>query len=84
TFDTFINALAESQWELEHLFIIDKEEDSQCVGHRGYSSHYPENTMLSLEQAILLGADGIESDVRLTKDGQVIMMHDTTLDRTTN
>lgn len=40
--------------------------------------------MLSLEQALLLGADGLESDVRLTKDGEVIMMHDLTLDRTTN
>ncbi|CAG8453736.1 13737_t:CDS:10 [Acaulospora colombiana] len=40
--------------------------------------------MLSLEQAIILGADGIESDVRITKDGHIIMMHDTSLDRTTN
>ncbi|CAG8521368.1 6403_t:CDS:2, partial [Scutellospora calospora] len=57
---------------------------TKCVGHRGYPAKYPENTIVSLEQAIKIGADGIESDVRITKDGQVIMMHDTTLDRTTN
>ncbi|CAG8639683.1 5544_t:CDS:2, partial [Dentiscutata heterogama] len=57
---------------------------TKCVGHRGYPAKYPENTFVSLEQAINIGAEGIESDVRLTKDGQVIMMHDTTLDRTTN
>ncbi|CAG8789866.1 10536_t:CDS:2, partial [Dentiscutata erythropus] len=57
---------------------------TKCVGHRGYPAKYPENTFVSLEQAINIGAEGIESDVRLTKDGQVIIMHDTTLDRTTN
>ncbi|KAF0484073.1 PLC-like phosphodiesterase [Gigaspora margarita] len=57
---------------------------TKCVGHRGYPVKYPENTFISLEETINIGAEGIESDVRLTKDGQVIMMHDTTLDRTTN
>ncbi|RIA83588.1 PLC-like phosphodiesterase [Glomus cerebriforme] len=55
-----------------------------CIGHRGYPDKFPENTLESLQKALNYGADALESDVRLTKDGQVIMMHDTTLDRTTN
>ncbi|CAG8581984.1 7065_t:CDS:2 [Paraglomus occultum] len=55
-----------------------------CVGHRGLPKQNPENTIRSLQHAILVGADGLESDVRITHDGEVIMMHDTTLDRTTN
>ncbi|CAG8530613.1 11383_t:CDS:10 [Diversispora eburnea] len=55
-----------------------------CVGHRGYPEKNPENTILSLQSALLLGVDGLESDVRLTKDGEIIMMHDLDLDRTTN
>ncbi|KAG9285447.1 hypothetical protein G9A89_010922 [Geosiphon pyriformis] len=55
-----------------------------CVGHRGFPAKNPENTMRSLEQAILFGADGLESDVQLTSDGEIIMMHDNILDRTTN
>ncbi|CAG8717504.1 5049_t:CDS:2, partial [Cetraspora pellucida] len=53
-------------------------------GHRGNPIKFTENTLVSLEQAIKIGADGIESDVRFTKDEEVIMMHDTTLERTTN
>lgn len=45
---------------------------------------FPENTLKSLQKALIYGADALESDVRLTKDGQVIMMHETTLESTTN
>nr|AMJ52380.1 hypothetical protein [Rhizophagus clarus] len=55
-----------------------------CIGHRGYPDMFPENTLKSLQKALVYGADALESDVRLTKDDQVIMMHDTTLDKTTN
>ncbi len=52
--------------------------------HRGFSGKYPENTMLAFEKAIEAGADGIELDVQLTKDGEVIIIHDETIDRTTD
>lgn len=52
--------------------------------HRGYSALYPENTMLAFEKAIQAGCDGIELDVQLSRDGQVVICHDETLDRTTN
>ncbi len=53
-------------------------------GHRGYSAKYPENTLLSFQKAIEYGADGIELDVHLTKDGRIVVCHDETIDRTFN
>lgn len=52
--------------------------------HRGASAYEPDNTMEAFELATKMGADGIELDVRLTKDGQVVIFHDSTLDRMTN
>lgn len=52
--------------------------------HRGFSGCYPENTMLAFEKAVEVGADGIELDVQLTKDGEVVIIHDETIDRTTD
>lgn len=54
------------------------------VGHRGNAAFAPENTLESFQQAVSLGADGIEFDVHLTRDGRAVVMHDPTLDRTTN
>ncbi|WP_158299410.1 glycerophosphodiester phosphodiesterase [Paenibacillus antri] len=53
-------------------------------GHRGLPAAFPENTMLSLREAVREGADGIEMDVRRTADGMYVLMHDETVDRTTN
>jgi glycerophosphoryl diester phosphodiesterase len=53
------------------------------VAHRGASKEAPENTLPAFERAIALGASGIEADVRLTADGHAVVLHDTTLDRTT-
>ena len=52
--------------------------------HRGFSGKYPENTMLAFEKAIEAGADGIENDVHLTRDGEVVVIHDERVDRTTD
>lgn len=54
------------------------------LAHRGASHAAPENTMHAFAQAVIDGADGIECDCRLTADGQVVIIHDATLDRTTN
>src|SRR5688572_19666401 len=56
----------------------------QIVGHRGSRSDRPENTLASTWQAIAAGATAVEVDVRLTKDGQLVLRHDATLDKTTN
>ena len=52
--------------------------------HRGDFAHAPENTLPSFEQALQKGADGVELDAKLTSDGHVIVIHDPTVDRTTN
>ena len=50
-------------------------------GHRGASGYAPENTMAAFEKAVEMGADGIELDVQLTKDGELVVIHDETIDR---
>jgi glycerophosphoryl diester phosphodiesterase len=54
------------------------------VAHRGYSSHAPENTLAAFSMAVAQGYKDIEFDVQLTKDNIPVIMHDTTVDRTTS
>ncbi len=53
------------------------------IAHRGASGVAPENTMAAFERAVEMGADMIELDVHATKDGQIVVIHDAVLDRTT-
>jgi len=52
------------------------------IGHRGASAHAPENTLAAFDLAFDAGADGIEFDVRLARDGVPVVIHDATLKRT--
>lgn len=54
------------------------------VAHRGASSYAPENTMPAFQKGLALGADFLECDVHLSKDGKLIVIHDKRVDRTTN
>ena len=54
------------------------------IAHRGASAYEPENTIKAVRRAWELGAPMVEVDVRLCKDGEVVVIHDETLDRTTN
>ena len=54
------------------------------IGHRGNRTHAPENTLESLRQALALGVDAVEFDLRVSRDGVLVVMHDPTLERTTN
>ena len=54
------------------------------LGHRGTTVGHPENTLASFRAAIEAGADGLELDVRLTRDGHPVVMHDARVDRTTD
>lgn len=54
------------------------------LGHRGASVARPENTIAAFDHALSLGAVGIECDVQRTEDGELVLIHDNTLDRTTN
>jgi glycerophosphoryl diester phosphodiesterase len=57
---------------------------SAIIAHRGDKVHAPENTLSAFKLAAEKGADAIEFDVKLTADGEVIVLHDPTVDRTTN
>lgn len=52
--------------------------------HRGYSSQAPENTLVAFRAAVDVGVDGIELDIQLSSDGELVVIHDESLKRTTN
>lgn len=54
------------------------------TAHRGFSGKYPENTLTAFRKAMEVSANIVEFDVRETRDGQLVVLHDATLDRTTN
>ncbi|HOJ39583.1 MAG TPA: glycerophosphodiester phosphodiesterase family protein [bacterium] len=56
----------------------------RVIAHRGFSGQYPENTLLSFRKAAELGVDEIEFDLKMTRDGHLVAMHDWTVDRTTS
>src|SRR5438067_4161319 len=55
-----------------------------AIAHRGEHLHHPENTIPAFQEAIRLGADFIEVDVRTTADGKLVLSHDGKVDRRTN
>ena len=54
------------------------------IGHRGAGSLAPENTLEGIKAAALCKADYVEMDVRLSRDGELVLMHDESVDRTCN
>ncbi len=54
------------------------------IAHRGSSEQHPEHTLAAYEQAVVDGADGVECDVRLSADGELVCVHDRSLERTSN
>jgi glycerophosphoryl diester phosphodiesterase len=54
------------------------------IGHRGAASYAPENTLAAFELALQQGADAVEQDLQVTRDGVLVCLHDPTLERTTN
>ena len=54
------------------------------VAHRGASGNNPENTLRAFQKALEIGVDEIELDLRSTRDGHLVVMHDATVDRTTD
>ena len=56
---------------------------TKIFAHRGSKGNYPENSMLAFKKAIEAGVDGMEFDIHMTKDGELVVIHDATLDRTT-
>ena len=56
----------------------------KLAAHRGFSEFYPENTLIAFREALKLDIDMVETDLHMTADGEIILMHDHTVDRTTN
>ena len=56
---------------------------SYVIAHRGASFHAPENTLSAFRKAMELGADGIETDVQITADGRLVILHNYHVDLTT-
>lgn len=54
------------------------------IGHRGAAGHAPENTLAAFRHGLALGADGVECDVHMSRDGRIVVIHDATVNRTTN
>ena len=65
-------------------FQADRPADPQIIAHRGDRAHAPEDTLAAFRAAIQAGADWLELDVQRTKDGQLVVIHDETVDRTTD
>lgn len=56
----------------------------RVIGHRGAAGHAPENTFAAFDRGLDLGVDGVETDIRATRDGVLVLLHDATVDRTTD
>lgn len=63
--------------------LVDRIPSPVIYAHRGASAHAPENTLAAFQLALEHGADGVELDAKLSADGQVVVIHDQTVDRTT-
>jgi glycerophosphoryl diester phosphodiesterase len=65
-------------------YLTQSKDNIFVAAHRGLSSRYPENTMIAFEKAVEAGVDQLETDIRVTKDGELVLHHDYMLDRTTD
>ena len=63
------------------MFWSQSKDNIWIVGHRGVRALLPENTLISFQKAIDLGLNGIETDIHMTTDGQLVLHHDDTLER---
>lgn len=68
----------------DHAFFQSAPRRPLVIAHRGGAGLWPENTLHAFEQAVAMGADVIETDVRLTADGALVLFHDETVGRTTD
>ncbi|WP_428908196.1 glycerophosphodiester phosphodiesterase [Niallia sp. Krafla_26] len=67
-----------------HPNSTDSNSPAEIVAHRGASGYAPENTLAAFDLAVTMNADYIEIDVQRSKDGKLVVIHDTTVNRTTN
>ncbi|NJP05436.1 MAG: glycerophosphodiester phosphodiesterase [Chloroflexaceae bacterium] len=80
----YSSALAQAQRARAHPFFTRLQRRPLVIAHRGGAGLWPEQTLYTFEQAIALDVDALEMDVHQTADGVLVLMHDNTVDRTTN
>jgi glycerophosphoryl diester phosphodiesterase len=80
----FIMACAQPKTTPEPGAVLRGKSPITVTAHRGFSGEYPENTLAAFRAAIAAGADMIELDVHLTRDNELVVIHDDTLERTTD
>ena len=79
-----LSVIAQDRVSLIREKLINRDNSSVIVAsHRGDWRNFPENSLEAIDNAIKMGVDIVELDVQRTKDGQLILMHDPTLNRTT-
>lgn len=84
TFDNLkVESLPPLTAEERMQMLLGERSDPLVIGHRGASMHYPENTLRAFREALEAGADLVECDLQISSDGVVVVMHDKTVDRTT-
>lgn len=71
-------------WRPSHSGTIAKPKDIVITAHRGGAAYAPENSLAAIDRSINAGCESIEIDVHLTADGEIIVCHDSSIDRTTN
>ncbi len=79
--DEWCKFLTETKEKMEQLMIADRQENFVAYAHRGAPTYCPENTFLSFYTGMYMGANGIETDIQVTKDGVLVLFHDDTLNR---
>ena len=77
-------ASSEGKKALEYKFFQQTQIRTLAIAHRGGAGIAPENTLAAFERAVSLGVDVLELDIRSTSDGELVVLHDSTVDRTTN
>jgi glycerophosphoryl diester phosphodiesterase len=82
-------AVEEVSSDLENTLALDPSSSGDHqrilrIGHRGAAGHAPENTIAAIREGVSLGVDLVELDVQRTRDGQLVVIHDQLVDRTTN
>ncbi len=68
----------------EHPYFAQDQQRPLVMAHRGGAGLWPENTIYAFESAVALGADILETEIRSTADGVLVLFHDSSVDRTTN
>ncbi|MCB0628339.1 MAG: glycerophosphodiester phosphodiesterase family protein [Saprospiraceae bacterium] len=71
-------------WMARYMDLIQAKRTTKVAAHRGAGQYAPENTLAAFKKAIDLGVDFIEIDIRRSADNRMVILHDATLDRTTN